>query len=82
VHISHAHPATRDVQVISHGPELYFVRAAAWLAVFAFATQSKIRGGTGGNTPPQVREAHRGWTMNHHHELSALASVKNRQKQT
>jgi len=63
-------------------PKYTLFALAAWLAVFAFATQSKIRGGTGGNTPPQVREAHRGWTMNHHHELSALASVKNRQKQT
>lgn len=53
-----------------------------WLAVSAFATQSTIRGGTGGNTAPQAREAYRGCNMNHHHEPSGLASVINRQRQT
>jgi hypothetical protein len=44
-------------QAISHGPDVYLPAPAAGVAIFAFATQSTIRSGTGGNAPPYACRA-------------------------
>lgn len=61
-----AHPTTRDVQAISHELPNYvfFALLHGWLSLLLRRSQHSevvpVR-----DMPPVIREAYRGWTMNH-----------------